>query len=220
MKIMHNPFKQKAGRKKSVGQSLVEFAVLLPILIMMLSGLVEFGFLLNIYLDLIDAAREAARFSANDDPVRLIDGTSVDLNPLFYSNSQTLTKESLKTSSDGRIDWLPPYDDCDDIDGDIVISTFAILDGAIENRYPTIYGDSGVSLCGHYFSEFTSTEVNAKLDPLAPNTGVVLVEIFVEYRHVLGLPWIRAFVPDPVVLHAYSFMPNTAVEPTPTPPPS
>ncbi|NIS80272.1 MAG: hypothetical protein GTO14_08695 [Anaerolineales bacterium] len=218
MKIKRNVIRKKPGRKKSIGQSLVEFAVLLPILIMMLSGLVEFGFLLNIYLDLIDAAREAARFSANDDPVRLIDGTPTDLNPLFYSNAQTLTKESLKTSSDDRIDWLPPFDDCDNIDGDIVISTFSILDGVIDTRYPTIYGDSGVSLCGHYFSEFTTAEVNARLDAAAPNAGLVLVEIFVNYNHVLGLPWIRAFVPDPVLLHAYSFMPNTAVEPTPTPP--
>jgi hypothetical protein len=53
----------------------------------------------------------------------------------------------------------------------------------------------------------------------APTTGLVLVEIYYEYHQILGLPWIRAFVPDPVVLHAYSIMPNTAVEPTPTPVP-
>lgn len=211
-------FKKKKGRKKSIGQSLVEFAVLLPILMIMLSGVVEFGFILNYYLDLIDAAREAARFSANDDPVRLLNGDPTDLNPLFYSNAQDLAKWALKTATDARINWEPPFDDCDLIYGDIVVSTFSILDGAIDVRFPTAYGDSGVSLCSHYFSSFTSAQVNALLDTSAPNAGIVLVEIYFEYEQVLGLPWIRAVLPEPLVLHAYSFMPNTAVEPTPTPP--
>ena len=46
---------------KSRGQSLVEFTVLLPVLLIMISGLIEFGIMLNYYLDVIDAAREAAR---------------------------------------------------------------------------------------------------------------------------------------------------------------
>jgi hypothetical protein len=36
------------------GQSLVEFTVMLPVLLIMLSGLVEYGILLNYYLDIID----------------------------------------------------------------------------------------------------------------------------------------------------------------------
>ncbi len=56
-------------RKKSRGQSIVEFMVLLPLLVMMLSGLIEFGFMLNFYLDLIDGAREIARYGANLDPL-------------------------------------------------------------------------------------------------------------------------------------------------------
>ncbi len=55
--------------KKSLGQSFVEFAILLPLLLMMLSGLIEFGFMLNTYLDLINSAREVARYLANDDPL-------------------------------------------------------------------------------------------------------------------------------------------------------
>jgi hypothetical protein len=45
----------------------------------------------------------------------------------------------------------------------------------------------------------------------------VLVEIYFDYDQVLGLPWITAFVPNPVHLHAYTIMPNANVEPTPTP---
>lgn len=54
--------------KKSRGQSLVEVALFLPLLLMMLGGLIEFGFALNQYLNALDAAREAARYSSDGDP--------------------------------------------------------------------------------------------------------------------------------------------------------
>jgi Flp pilus assembly protein TadG len=44
-------------RRGREGQSLVEFTIMLPILLILMSGLIEFGFLLNSYLDVIDAAR-------------------------------------------------------------------------------------------------------------------------------------------------------------------
>ncbi len=57
-------------KRRRRGQSLVEFTMLLPVLLIMLSGLIEFGILLNYYLDLIDAARKAARWAADADPIR------------------------------------------------------------------------------------------------------------------------------------------------------
>jgi len=205
---------------KSPGQSLVEFTLLLPILLIMISGLIELGLMLNVYLDLIDAAREAARWAADADPIRdPITGVYTPLNNQFYMDAQTLTKEALKSSSDSRIDWLPPHDDCDlDMAGnnDIVISAFGAMDGAVTARFPAAW-PNGMPLCGHRTSEWTTAEIQARLDPLAPTTGLVLVEIFYDYHMLLGLPWITAFVGDPVTLHAYSIMPNVNVEPTPTP---
>jgi hypothetical protein len=69
-------------------------------------------------------------------------------------------------------------------------------------------------------SKFSSADVSTLLGSmpsLPPNTGVVLVEVFFDYHMVLGLPWITAFVNDPIELHAYSLYPNVASEPTPTP---
>jgi hypothetical protein len=57
----------------------------------------------------------------------------------------------------------------------------------------------------------------ARLDSVAPTSGLVMVEIFYDYHMVLALPWITAFVPNPIPLHAYTIMPNANVEPTPTP---
>lgn len=57
-----------ATRKKSRGQSLVELALFLPVLLILLSGLVEFGFGLNQYINVVEATREGARFGVDGDP--------------------------------------------------------------------------------------------------------------------------------------------------------
>jgi len=217
----------RRGRAKSIGQSLVEFMVLLPVLLIMISGLIEFGFMLNYYLDLIDAAREAARFAADADPIRdPNDNSYLDPNPKFYDDVQTLAMDSLKAASDNRIDWpkmkaMYPATFCDYVNGDIVISAFGVLNNAgtpvVDKRFPQVMGENGVSLCNHYSSKITSAQIQSRLDPAAPTTGLVLVEVFYDYNQVMALPWITAFVPNPVHLHAYTIMPNANAEPTPTP---
>jgi len=217
-------------RRKSLGQSLVEFTIMLPVLLMMLSGLVEFGILLNYYLDVIDAAREAARFAADGDPIRDDAGNTLDPNPQYFQNVQELTKQSLDFASDSRIDWMAPAVCGTDIQGDVVISAFSVVNDpaicsamgvsapCVDKRFPTTAGDDGLSMCLSHVSSITTAEVSSILSgSLIPNSGLVLVEIYYDYHMVLGLPWIRAFVPDPITLHAYSIMPNVNVEPTPTP---
>jgi hypothetical protein len=189
----------------------------LPVLLIMISGLIEFGFLLNYYLDLIDAAREAARWGAGDDPIH--DDTSgayIDPNPNFYGRVFAVARDSIDTGSGGQISLDPLTDN-------VVVSAFGISGGVVDERYPNVDGDLGrcfynYPACNHN-SDFTTAEVNALLDPSAPNTGIVLVEIWYDYHMILGLPWITLFVPDPVTLYAYSWMPNANAEPTPTPGP-
>ena len=129
-RISHN-------RKFRRGQSLVEFTLMLPVLLIMLSGVIEAGFMLNSYLDVIDAARETARFAANDDPIRAdLDGSPLYPNPNFYARVFSLAKESLKSGSDGRIDWDPvpaPPLPCDPVTGDVVVSSFAVLGSAVDD---------------------------------------------------------------------------------------
>lgn len=217
----------RRGHVKSRGQSLVEFTVLLPVLLIMISGLIEFGIMLNYYLDVIDAAREAARFASDADPIRdPNDGSYLDPNPAFYYNVQTLAMESLRAASDNRIDWpqlksMYGATFCNYVPGDIVISAFGIRNNAgfpvVDKRFPNGSGDNGLSMCNHYTSKITSAQVQSRLEAAAPTSGLVLVEVFFDYDQVLALPWITAFVPNPIRLHAYTIMPNSSVEPTPTP---
>lgn len=58
---MYNKFKLIKGEK---GQSLVEFAIVLPVLMLFLLGIIEFGWLFNAKITLTSAAREGARIYA------------------------------------------------------------------------------------------------------------------------------------------------------------
>jgi hypothetical protein len=208
-------------RRRTRGQSLVEFTILLPVLLIMISGLIELGFLLNYYLDVIDAAREAARWGASDDPFTDLSGAYVgDLptNP-FYTRVAGVAQQSIDMGSGGQISLDPAVDD-------IVVSVFSVNGGTVEFRYPAANGDFGwCSYCNHtsMFRDFAVApplkNINDLLDPAAPNAGVVVVEIWYSYHMILGLPWITAFMPNPVPLYAYSVMPNAVAEPTPTAPP-
>ena len=54
----------RAGR----GQSLVEFALVLPVLMIMVFGIIDFGMGLRSYISLTNATREGARFAAVGNP--------------------------------------------------------------------------------------------------------------------------------------------------------
>jgi Flp pilus assembly protein TadG len=50
--------------RDSDGQTLVEFALVLPLLAVLLFGVIQFGIVFNHYLDLTDAVRAGARMAA------------------------------------------------------------------------------------------------------------------------------------------------------------
>jgi len=187
-------------------QSFVELALLMPILLMMFSGLIEFGFLLNRYLDLLDGSREAARFASDATP--FLPNSYTD-DPSFYNNAATLVDQTiapitLNASTD-----------------DVIISAFGVGGGQVLSRFPNTLGSPSISgqyrRYGNHTSKFSNADIQSRLVSTAPGTGVILVEVFYAYDQVLKLPWITAFVPDPIQVHVYSIMPLVSVEPTPTP---
>src|SRR4030042_270819 len=62
MKESKFPWRMRRARR----QSIVEFALMAPILLILLSGLFEFGFIFNSYLAAMDGARNAARYSSDN----------------------------------------------------------------------------------------------------------------------------------------------------------
>lgn len=218
--------RRRIWKKRSRGQSFVEIALLFPVLLIILSGLVEYGFVLNQYLNLLDGAREAARFASDGDPFRREAGNtncSAALGPItgdFYNQAACLAMQVARPLI------LNPATD------DVVISAFGVNQGSISGRFPVIpndpplaaeasgewhmYGYGGAcdpSNPNCHPSRFSNEEITSRLSGSAPNTGIILIEIFYDYHQVLKLPWITAFVSDPIRVHVYSIMPLVAVEP-------
>lgn len=70
------------------GQSLVEFAILLPFLLLLLMGILEFGIMLNSYLTINNAAREGARLG-------IVAGSNIEIKELITNISPNLDTKNL-----------------------------------------------------------------------------------------------------------------------------
>ncbi|MCX6027235.1 MAG: pilus assembly protein [Chloroflexi bacterium] len=199
-------------------QSLVETALLLPVLLLLLSGLVEFGFLLNRYLILLDAVRNAARFSSDSLYTAAFPDTACDVGAVSYPHftdffGQTACLVLRELGNEQPAVLLDPARD------DVIVSAFSVEAGVGVTRFPPAFGEVGFAYFGNEASDFTTADINSMLEPLAPSTGLLLVEIWYHYDQVLRLPWIMAFLPDPVPLHLHTVMPLVSAEPTSTPNP-
>ena len=211
---LRNLFKRiPFARKKGRGQSLIELALLFPVLLIVLSGLMEFGFLLNDYLSLMDAARNGARFSSDSDYTSADSEHDCTITQDFFRQTACAVNQELSREQPNIAVDTTEHDD-------IVISVFSVDKGSgIVNRYPAAFGEDGWSFAldstgtRERSSKFSNAEVNGRLDPGAPSTGLLLVEIYYSYEQKLALPWIRAFLDDPLILHAYTFMPLVSAEP-------
>jgi hypothetical protein len=68
------------------GQSIVETALVLPLIVLILTGIIDFGFLFSNYLQISNAARDAARSAA----IGMLDS---DINVLITNMTPTLVPE-------------------------------------------------------------------------------------------------------------------------------
>jgi hypothetical protein len=196
-------------RRKTRAQSLVEFAITLPVLILLFSGLVEFGFALNFYLSLMDATREAARFASNWDPfLRDADNNVIGDDMTFYDNALSRTLLNLDPwvgdpNYKGRRIILDPAKD------DILVTVFAWSDAGGVIRYPA---SGTVTLYHVRTSRFTDADIASRFEAGSPNAGLVLVEVHYNYHQRLAIPFLTDFVPDPIFMRAYTIMPLSAIQ--------
>ncbi|BCZ45579.1 hypothetical protein psyc5s11_16460 [Clostridium gelidum] len=77
--------------KNQKGQALVEFTIVLPILMLLIMGIFQFGMMLNAYITIGNAAREGARTG-------IIGSTDAEIRNLIISTSPSLEPENLVVS--------------------------------------------------------------------------------------------------------------------------
>jgi hypothetical protein len=238
------PLLRKHSRTKISAQSLVEIALTLPVLLIILTGVFEFGFLLNQFLSISDSTRNAARFASDskyDQHDSITDCVGTGATKDFYRQTACLAISELALEQPTIVLCLPdannanarycPRGSADGMD-DIVISVFSItrhpaLDilrfpsGTGEmgwSYYTDLNGDSQATARSYpHVSRFTSSDVAGMLESGGPNSSVVIVEIYYHYFQLLSLPWFTAFIPDPIMLTTYASWPQSSAEPTNTP---
>jgi hypothetical protein len=263
---------------KSRGQSLLELALVLPVLLLILLGLVETSIFIGRYLDALDLTREAARFASVRDPFTIImPSATLDCSEegqfFFYYQSACIfsppTNETCINNNDPFCNGMNPYLSINLETDDVVISVFTV-DAAnqVTDVHPKPSADTRFSgssfvdaggqtsyywaLSDHdadtthnanwskdcqgsvvpgkipYYSltrvqSITSSTSlnNAQGTAVAapPSKGFVAVEFYYCYTQALGLPLFTTFVPNPLMIHAYTLMPLPAAAPTPTPRP-
>jgi Flp pilus assembly protein TadG len=93
-----------ARRRGERGQSVIEFALMAPILMLLLLGLMEFGHGLNSYLTIVAAARDGARLGArggDDGSIRAMISSETD--HLADAGRTALDANAVCTGDDGGV---------------------------------------------------------------------------------------------------------------------
>jgi hypothetical protein len=169
MKVL-NPGKETMRKKfrsrgKNIGQSFVELAIVLPLLLFLLIGFVEIGAMIYNYLSLLDVAREAARFAADRDPevlnrdminFPLYPQGACDDDALHYYLDTACVVIGTNFNKDITLD---PVTD------DIAISVFTIDNNEVVDRKPGLPDTDGV---WSLYSDNWTKNCDGTLDTLTP----------------------------------------------------
>lgn len=105
---------RRAAIRSERGQSLAEFALVLPVLVLLLFGIIQFGITFNNYITLTDAVRAGARKAAvsrhQPDPVGVttaqVQTAAIDLDP---DDLQITVESSWEAGDEVEVSASYPY---------------------------------------------------------------------------------------------------------------
>ncbi len=83
-------------KRRDEGQALVEFALIAPIMLMLVMAIIDFGRAWNTYQIIVDSAREGGRVAAVANPVMTIDSVAARMNRLMFAGGLD-TAQAVKT---------------------------------------------------------------------------------------------------------------------------
>ncbi len=198
---------QKGRSRKTRGQSLVEVAIAFPFMIMLLGGVVEFGFMINYYLSLLDATRYAARLYSGADPFDPAQSATWFYNQTAVTVINNLDPVRTKPDYVGRRIIVDPAID------DVIVTVYSVKADGTTIRYP-VSGEYHIFGVNNFPSIFTASKIQSQHNQLtgAPKEGILTVEVVYNYHQVLALPWMVPFG-NPIPMRAYSIFPLIAAEP-------
>jgi len=174
----------KHTRRWDKGQSVVELALTLPVLLIIMVGLVELGSILFSQMTVTNAAREGARFGvagATDNDIMQVTQNALTTILNYDDTNVNLYVMRGKTGADGRFDTST-----DDIHADSYWYVRQMISGttATQPVSPTLIESS----LGY-----------------SPDVEVLIVQVFYDHQALLGLPFVE-FLADKIMLSSYTLM--------------
>jgi hypothetical protein len=168
----------KLGRHSPRGQSLVELALILPVLITLLIGMVEVVNIGRTYLALLDTSYQGAHLGSQGSI--LYNDAKVDI-----LVDQDLTNKGLNTSS--LIE---------------VVITHADIDAS--TNPPTIKNLTTYPVTPPRPSKLTKVLLDSRLQSSDPKGKLVAVEIVYDYKLLFPWPNFAGILPNPFPIRAYT----------------
>jgi hypothetical protein len=131
----------KRGNSQRRGQAFLEFALVIPILVLMLLGVVEVAYFIGRYLDVLDLTREAARFASQRDPFAANNPdqncSTPDNFEFYYDTSCVLSPPAGSTCATATwCNGLNPYITLDLNRDDVVVSAFTVSGNNVTDSHP------------------------------------------------------------------------------------
>jgi hypothetical protein len=176
----------KRKRRLQKGQSLVEFVLFAPVLLVLIAGVVEVGAVLNTKLTVVNSAREGARFGvvgASDEDIT--SSTQIATSNLFNYKDENANIYVIhaKTGGDARIDDNCPADR-DDADSYWCVN-HTVGDGPDSPDF------------------VTREQVEAELN--GADTDTLGVAVVYDHKALLGLPFISNLI-DEIPTNGFTLM--------------
>ena len=170
------------------GQGLMELAIVLPILMLLLVGMVETVALANSYLRLQTTVREGARFGSHATVPATANGAA-QIRELIRSQMEA-----------GGLAVSDPEQD--------IVVVFASLDPKGQGRITRVQYPKDSASCPTDLSadEFLA---RAKAGEGPASADLVAVEVCLQHSQLLGLPIVSDLLPDPMPIHLSTVMPRT-----------
>lgn len=232
-------------RKKTRGQSLVEFALFLPIFLILFSGLVEMGYAINMYINIVEAVREGARYGADNDPTQrdIVNPGDVgypdyvntglpssnmrceDPNPQnattdYYAKIYCVISATVKPAVfDPEFDWVR-------------MSVYRVYRDPLGVQAPSIletwpnpaHSPSISQLAGKWLwggggtGVITQQDIQAYINSNTLSSAILVVEAGYQYQTLMNLPWVTfLFGTDGTIeFRTFTIIPVSAGEPRPT----
>jgi hypothetical protein len=207
------------------GQSLVELALTLPLLLIMFAGLVEIGAALRDYLVLVNANREGVRFAARgrwfdtDDEVNYIFDRVVAAAGIEQRGDdlvrflRPLPIGELEPNTTVAVTYIQVPDQVDDVGGltnepaEVVGMWYSPTVQIFDTHVTRINANAMAEEARQANYEFNEQYfINDQLLDIPSEDNLVIVETWLEHEQLLKLPIFTELLPERFTLYARSVM--------------